>query len=141
MHENEEASPWRGPSASLIPDEEEKNEQPPWGGHVLALPGLLVVLTVADTVLCAIALDRFKEVYAQYFNQGTAFVYCITSSLILLCRSREEEQPEQNGESMSRAPWYMLVFIGLFNGSSNWCLAVFLIIDCEAVSHLPLPVQ
>ena len=60
---------------------------PPWGGHALALPALLVLLTVADIVLCAIALDRFTETYAQYFNQGTALVYCLVSSSILLCRA------------------------------------------------------
>lgn len=126
---NEQASPWRGPSSSIINDGSSKAinaNTAPWGGHIIALPILLVLLTVADIVLCAIALDRFTETYAQYFNQGTAFVYCIASSLILLCRRGEgrAEEAEASDSDARRAPWYLLVLIGLFNGSSNWCLAV-----------------
>ena len=37
----------------------------------------LIVLTVADTVLCTVALYYYTDTYAQYFNQGTGAVYIL----------------------------------------------------------------
>ena len=131
---------------------------------------ILVVLTVADNVLVVSLFDEFTEVYAQYVNQGTAFVYIIASSVILFvrwlpcCRSMRcfwdkpvVENPKAHfadhnnddfgdsdigmyepashsnsnakkeladGKAIPKAPWYVLVGIGLFNGSGNFLMAI-----------------
>ncbi|KAK3257271.1 hypothetical protein CYMTET_33635 [Cymbomonas tetramitiformis] len=109
----------------------------------LALPVLLVVLTVGDIVLGAILFDRFTEVYAQYLNQATALVYCIASSSFLFYRWLAQRPSQQfnnrvatadighacvaDGEEGSchrGAPWSLLVVVGILNGSSNFLLAI-----------------
>ena len=124
---------------------------------------ILVLITVADIVLGAVLFYEFTEVYAQFVNQGTAFVYILLSSAILFvrwlpcCRKcrcfwDKEKLPTQHDESdsdgkghyifdeneegdsggaagkknssKSKAPWYILVGIGLFNGSGNFLQAI-----------------
>ena len=82
------------------------------------------------------ALRRVPEELAQYVNQGTAFVYIVWSSAILLvqgaCRARgrrcrcfwDHEEHGAASRARSTAPWYILVGIGLFNGSGNFCMAL-----------------
>ena len=98
----------------------------------LALVVLLIALTVGDTVIGTVLFDKFGEIYSQYLNQGTAFVYCIVSSSILLVRKfrtgRYGLEPEDNGSAtgsaMAYAPWALLIVIGLLNGSGNFLMAV-----------------
>lgn len=109
--------------------------------------GALVLLTVADNVLVNILFDMFTERYSQFVNQGTAFVYCIWSGAILLwrrcARARERARRRAQSEELaalmpqsalgkgaaaagarSYTPWYILVAIGLLNGSGNFFMAI-----------------
>ena len=52
-------------------------------GYALVLI-LLVLFNVADNVLVVVLFDEFPEELAQYVNQGTAFVYILWSTGILL---------------------------------------------------------
>ena len=100
---------------------------------------VLVVLTVGDNVLVVVLFDEFTEVYSQYLNQGTAFVYIVASSLVLFvrwlpcCRRTrcfwdkprgEVATAAAEGATIRTAPWYLLVGIGLFNGSGNFLMAI-----------------
>jgi len=103
---------------------------------------VLVLLNVADNVLVVVLFDEFTEVYAQFVNQGTAFVYIIISSVILFVRwlpcgrhlrcfwdkpkheQIVEDRQRETGTSLRKAPWYLLVGIGLFNGSANFLMAI-----------------
>jgi hypothetical protein len=100
-----------------------------WYQSSLALVVLLILLTVGDIVLATILFDQFGELYAQYLNQATAFVYCIASSIILLYRKVYTGRyslvsNDEGGTATAYAPWAILIIIGLLNGSSNWLLAV-----------------
>jgi hypothetical protein len=49
---------------------------------------VLVLFNVADNVLVVVLFDEFPEELAQYVNQGTALVYIVWCSAILLVRKR-----------------------------------------------------
>ncbi len=95
---------------------------------------LLVALTVADNVLVVILFDTFGERYSQYINQGTAFVYIVWSSLILLYRRYCSKKISSNitvttvsnvsSTAKSTAPKWVLIGIGLFNGTGNFLMAI-----------------
>jgi len=95
---------------------------------------LLVVLNVADNVLVVVLFDTFGERYAQFINQGTAFVYILWSSLILLyrrCRSPSNttELPTFTSTSTlttdkNLCPYWVLIGIGMMNGTANFCMAI-----------------
>ena len=111
---------------------------------------VLIVLTVADGVLVTILFDEYTEYYAQFVNQGTAFVYVCWAALILLVRRcrrgrRGGGGVDSAGDKILRdplltdgggggssskprgrdyAPWYFLVLIGVLNGSGNFCMAI-----------------
>ena len=99
---------------------------------------LLVVLTVADGVLVVVLFDMYTETYAQFVNQGTAFVYGVTALVILAvrwCRSRSDRDSQPDPSLLPGSddvviqrkaplPWMTLVAIGLFNGSGNFCMGV-----------------
>ena len=76
---------------------------------------LLVLLTVGDGVLVCILFDLWGERFALFINQGTALVYIVWSTLLLLSL----RQNFRGG-----APWCILVAIGLMNGSANFCTAI-----------------
>ena len=120
---------------------------------------LLVVLVVADNVLVVVLFDTFGERYAQFLNQGTAFVYILWSSVILLYRQccarttttninvnatttninlnddrddKDEDKDKDSSDLFSgklklskpTAPHWVLIGIGLFNGSGNFLMAI-----------------
>jgi len=91
---------------------------------VLLLTSVFILLSVGDTVLGGILFDRYGQVYAQYLNQATALVYCITSSIILLCRRISKPKSNECSSTDTGAPWWMLVIIGLMNGSGNFLQAI-----------------
>ena len=64
-----------------LPDGQQNAMSPREQAILLAL---LVVLTVADTVLCTVNLYYYTDTYAQYFNQGTGAVYILVSIPIVL---------------------------------------------------------
>ena len=76
---------------------------------------LLVALTVGDGVLVVILFDTWGEEYSLFINQGTAFVYIIWATILLLLR-REQ--------FFGGAPAFVLIAIGLMNGSANFFMAV-----------------
>ena len=93
---------------------------------------LLVLLFVADNVLVVVLFDTFGERYAQYINQGTAFVYIVWSSIILLARrfrrpniysTPNPPTPTDTDKKTIPPPW-ILIGIGLFNGSGNFLMAI-----------------
>lgn len=108
---------------------------------------VLVLITVADNVLVVVLFDDFTEVYAQFVNQGTAFVYIVVSSIILFVRwlpccrffrcfwdnPKDVEiekfddgafQYQHSKLKQKKAPWCVLIGIGLFNGSGNFLMAI-----------------
>ena len=95
----------------------------------LSLLALLIILTVGDIVLGGILFDVYTEVYAQYLNIGTAFVYCVVSTGVLAWRGQLGELfgtiTGAGGDGTRiRPPWYLLASIGLINGSANWFQSV-----------------
>eukprot|EP00937_MAST-01D_sp_MAST-1D-sp2_P000262 g262.t1 len=76
------------------------------------LVAVLVILTVFDTVLCAVLLFYFGDVYANYINQATGTVYvCATSvhRLAFYCMARGRQAREMaaedgRGEPLLAAP-------------------------------------
>ena len=112
--------------------------------RLLPILGLLVALTVGDSVLGVILFDLFDERLSLFVNQGTAFVYIVTS-VIALAVMRYVSAPVQLVDSSlpmidvegnligplsealkdkRHAPWYFLVTIGLLNGSANFFQAI-----------------
>ena len=94
---------------------------------------LLVLLFVADNVLVVVLFDTFGERYAQYINQGTAFVYIVWSSIILLARrfrrpniysTPNPPTPTDDTDKKTIPPPWILIGIGLFNGSGNFLMAI-----------------
>ena len=45
------------------------------------LIGVMVLLTVVDTVLCSLLLFYYSETYANYINSGTGLFYIIVSTM------------------------------------------------------------
>jgi drug/metabolite transporter (DMT)-like permease len=98
--------------------------------------GALIVLTVADTVLCSVNLYYYTDVYAQFFNQGTGFVYILVSIPIVLFRRRRQQQLDaaQQGQLQQGLlnqplrkpgpPLWVLVAIGALNGTGNFFNAI-----------------
>jgi len=95
---------------------------------------LLVLLQTADGCLCVLLFDIWGERYSIFINQGGAFVY-ITWSLVALgviarqTQSQARERPQETevdkaSDRQRPAPWWLLVGIGLMNGSANFCMAV-----------------
>ena len=68
---------------------------------------IMIVFTVADIVLVVILFDLYTETYAQFLNQGTAFVYGIVSTVFLLgraivnCMKRRRETTARGGSAIS----------------------------------------
>jgi len=99
------------------------------GGACFAL---LIVLTVGDSVLGAFLFDRFGETYAQYLNLSTALVYCVGSSVVLLLRRVRRggggggsvAAGPGGGGGGGGCPWYVLVGIGVLNGSGNFLQSI-----------------
>ena len=85
------------------------------GWRLVAALSLLVALTVGDGVLVVILFDTWGEEYSLFINQGTAFVYIVLSSWLLGLR-RER--------FTGGAPAYVLVCIGIMNGSANFLMAI-----------------
>eukprot|EP00941_MAST-03F_sp_MAST-3F-sp1_P002341 g2341.t1 len=104
---------------------------------------VLIALTVGDGVLPVVLFSKYTSKYAQFLNQGTAFVYCITSSSILAIRwylnSRKKKNATETTESLLESPLEgedeeievkkpvpssVLILIGIFNGSGNFCQAM-----------------
>ena len=75
---------------------------------------LLVLLTVGDGVLVCILFDLWGERFALFINEGTALVYIVWSTLLLLSLR----------QNFRGGAWYILVAIGLMNGSANFCTAI-----------------
>lgn len=94
----------------------------------------LVVLTVADTVLCTVNLYYYTEVYAQFFNQGTGIVYILVSIPIVVIRRRwQKEREGRQGQLQGLLnqpapkpgpPLWILICIGALNGTGNFFNAV-----------------
>ena len=97
---------------------------------------LLVALTVADGVLLNVLFDVWGERYVLYINEGPAVVYIGAGASILggrACRRRRQglrapaAADAPIGGSIHEAagaarpvPWYILVAIGLMNGTGNF---------------------
>ena len=90
-----------------------------WGSLVL-----LVALNVADADLQVVTWDVWGDRYTLFLNQGTAAVYIVMSSCALLARHFGGSIEARNDASRRRAPWYILVAIGLLNGSANFFMAI-----------------
>ena len=106
----------------------------------------LIVLTVADTVLCTVNLYYYTDTYAQYFNQGTGAVYIVVSVPIVLYnrwkKNRRIAQREQSqlqgllpgskrggggGDADGERPGpplWILIAIGALNGTGNFFNAI-----------------
>jgi len=121
-------------STALLPPILSSNSSDPyftgkWYWYALIL---LVALSVADNVLVVILFDTFGERYAQYLNQGTAFVYIVWSSLILLYRKwrlrnangNTTKSSSSTSTTKTTAPRWVLIGIGLFNGTGNFLMAI-----------------
>lgn len=115
--------------------EEEDSQKQSSKFQYVAMLVIFVLLTVADGVLNILLFDVFGESYSQFLNQGTAAVYGILSAAILMSRAvlpgadRGEATTRPFLESALRsttavAPWYVLVAIGLFNGTGNFLQAI-----------------
>lgn len=115
-----------GFGASFSVDEE--GNQVSYIGWFGAL-AVLVVLTVLDQVLVYVLYDLYGTTYAQFLNQGTAFVYGIVASVVVLymkfAKARRQSMDESYDPSRElTVPWYFLVAIGLFNGAGNFCMGI-----------------
>ena len=73
---------------------------------------VLICLTVADGVLVVILFDKYTDRYSQYLNQGTAGVYCIVSTTIILGRMFLGDKKPDFGNTRN----WVLISIGLLNG-------------------------
>jgi len=86
----------------------------------------LIFLTVADGVLVVVLFDKYGDRYSQYINQGTAAVYCVVSMSMILGRKfllkRHVEENVSDAKS-DDAPAWVLIFIGILNGSANFFMA------------------
>ena len=110
-----------------LPDGQQNTMSPREQAILLAL---LVVLTVADTVLCTVNLYYYTDTYAQYFNQGTGAVYILVSIPIVLyqrCRRRRQQGAGQlqlagllPKEEKPGPPLWILIAIGAMNGTGNF---------------------
>eukprot|EP01051_Picozoa_sp_SAG22_P019248 SAG22_NODE_3496_length_1681_cov_5.011378_1_plen_175_part_10 len=122
------------------------------GGHEPMAPvfygtmlAVLIVLTVADTVLCTVNLHFYTETYAQYFNQGTGAVYILVSIPILLIRRRAAASKAVTGyhevlaanagslqggllgahpDAKPGPPLWILICIGALNGTGNFFYSI-----------------
>ena len=72
----------------------------------LGMLAVLVVLTVADLTLVIVLFDKYTETFAQFINQGTAFVYCIASTVIVIVRWWRTRRTQSQLKDKSAAPWY-----------------------------------
>lgn len=104
-----------------------------WGSLVV-----LVVLTVADWDIQYVLFDLWGERYTLFLNQATAAVYIVMSSLALGALHFQQHRSivvaatedgsstllETARERRQPAPWYILVSIGLLNGSANFFQAI-----------------
>jgi len=130
------------PSSLPLIEFVEGGPQSPFGSplrYVGAL-GLLVALTVGDSVLVVVLFDVWNPTGTHdrltlFINQGTAFVYIVWSlaALAVLAVQRRRVQVSTttdgsggggDGSKDPRAPWYVLVAIGLMNGSGNFFMAI-----------------
>lgn len=109
----------------------------PFAKKKIAVFFILIALTVADGVLVVILFDKYTDRYSQYLNQGTAGVYCFWS-VCLLCGRWMWRRWRRNGEATNTkapvgslsppttsatAPLWVLVTIGLLNGTANFFMA------------------
>ena len=101
------ATPWRSTSKSTKA----------WFFGIIAL---YVILLTGDGVVGAILFDVYTEIYSQYLNQATAFVYCVWSSLAVWWLKRNRKPMTAATDDEVSAPWSVLVFIGCLNGSANF---------------------
>ena len=101
---------------------------------------LYVVFLILDGVIGGVLFKKYEEIYSQYLNQATAFMYMIMSSIHMIIinkcsRSQERKILNNIGDAndieeqeeisiTKRTPWYLLVVIGVLNGTSNVFLAI-----------------
>ena len=78
---------------------------------------ILIFLTVGDGVLVVILFDKYTDRYSQYLNQGTAGVYCIVSTMIIMSRLFRGEK------DFGSTRYWILITIGLLNGTANFFMA------------------
>jgi hypothetical protein len=95
-------------------------EKPVEGGFAppVVVLAILVLLTVSDGILQFVLFDKYPDTYALFLNQGTAFVYILVSSSLLVARRIGRKQCNH---TLPTPPWYVLVAIGMFNGLANFC--------------------
>ena len=95
-------------------------EKPVEGGFAppVVVLAILVLLTVSDGILQTILFYKYPDTYALFLNQGTAFVYILVSSSLLVARRIGRKQ---YNHTLPTPPWYVLVAIGMFNGLANFC--------------------
>lgn len=85
---------------------------------------VLIVLTVADGVLVTILFDKYGDRYSQYLNQGTAGVYVVVSTTMVLVRWCWSGKDRTGGKTDKPAvPAWILITIGILNGSGNFFMA------------------
>ncbi len=101
---------------------------------------LYVVFLTLDGVIGGILFQKYEEIYSQYLNQATAFVYMIMSTIHMVfinmlntkkgSRKHLREHVEAGGATTvqtsptKQTPWYFLVIIGVINGTSNTFLGI-----------------
>lgn len=107
----------------------------PW--HYWGSLAILVILSVADWDIQYVLFDLWGERYTLFLNQATAAVYIVISFsalLVLHIQQRRSAIVAANDDMPSvllddtqkrkPAPWYILVAIGLLNGSANFFQAI-----------------
>ena len=101
---------------------------------------LYVVFLTMDGVIGGILFQKYEEIYSQYLNQATAFMYMIMSTLHMAVINKLNakkglgkqlrEHVEEGGAATvqtsptKQTPWYFLVIIGVINGTSNTFLGI-----------------
>jgi drug/metabolite transporter (DMT)-like permease len=101
--------------------------------------GILIVLTVLDTVLVAVVFYYYTDTYANFINQAGGFIYAFVSTghRYMLVRSTRassdggqldvdllKEEGNERAKHSNPVPWYILVAIGFLNGTGNFFLSV-----------------
>ena len=100
---------------------------------------LYVVFLTMDGVSGGILFQKYEEIYSQYLNQATAFMYMIMSTIHMVfinmlntkkgLESHYENTLKRGAATVQtsptkQTPWYFLVIIGVINGTSNTFLGI-----------------
>ena len=103
--------------------------------NLILIITLYVIFLILDGAIGGVLFKKYEEIYSQYLNQSTAFVYIIVSRVCMLAINNfsakhdvsEEQQKVEEGLKeenklvlgAKQTPFYLLAIVGTINGTSN----------------------